>query len=132
MGYHELSFVLGHLANIKAIDALLKVLENSKYHDVVRHEAAIALGNILCEEQAQGSTEKLTPVFMKYIANFKISELIRESCQVALVRMCDAHVKDEDIMKPKSEDEEYDSREIEEIKSSDEEQKHSNERDEVQ
>ncbi|KAJ7795614.1 armadillo-type protein [Mycena olivaceomarginata] len=61
---HEIAFVFGQLLSAHSVPALLKVLENSNESEMVRHEAAEALGGIGTPEDA--------PL------------VVRQSCEVAI------------------------------------------------
>lgn len=54
---HEIAYVFGQMENPYAVEALIEVLEDEKEADIVRHEAAEALGNI-GTEKALGCIEK--------------------------------------------------------------------------
>lgn len=72
---HEIAYVLGQLQHAASIPALRESVANASEHEMVRHEAAEALGAIgtsECVELLQGYTGKEEP------------EMLRESCQVAL------------------------------------------------
>jgi len=47
---HEVCFVLGQMMNFAAIEPLANILKDETEHEMVRHEAAEALGNIATEE----------------------------------------------------------------------------------
>ena len=55
---HEVAYVLGQMQQPSAIPHLSEVLANSKEHDMVRHEAAEALGSCIGMDDGQGVTEK--------------------------------------------------------------------------
>lgn len=71
---HEIAYVFGQMENELSVNALIDVLEDQKEADIVRHEAAEALGNI--------GTEKALICLEKYI-NSDIT-ILRESAQVGL------------------------------------------------
>lgn len=54
---HEIAYVFGQMENPLSVDCLLEVLQNEEEADIVRHEAAEALGNIGCE-RAQEALNK--------------------------------------------------------------------------
>lgn len=73
---HEVAFVFGQLLSPHAVPALLKVLQDASESDMVRHEAAEALGGIA------------TPEVLEYLKEWMTREdaptVVRESCQVAI------------------------------------------------
>lgn len=73
---HEVAFVFGQLLSPHAVPALLKVLQDTSESDMVRHEAAEALGGIA------------TPEVLEYLKEWMTREdaptVVRESCQVAI------------------------------------------------
>jgi len=71
---HEVAFVMGQLQSPASKDALVKVLCDTTEHEMVRHEAAEALGAI--------SNEETVEILQKYLADDK--HMVRESCSVAL------------------------------------------------
>lgn len=71
---HEVAYVLGQLAHPASVPALQTAVLNATEHDMVRHEAAEALGAVgtgECEEFLQ-----------KYTSDS--AQMLRESCVVAL------------------------------------------------
>ena len=71
---HEIAYVLGQLAHAAAVPALKARTEDAAEHDMVRHEAAEALGAIgtgECVEFLEAFTGADAPV------------MLRESCEVA-------------------------------------------------
>lgn len=71
---HEVAYVFGQMQNEHATEALIKVLENPEEVEIVRHEAAEALGNI--------GTEKCENILKSYL-NSEI-RILKESAQVGL------------------------------------------------
>lgn len=71
---HEIAFVLGQMMNSKAVETLIKVLENKSEHEMVRHEAAEALGSI--------ATDDILPIISKYIKDDQ--HVVKQSCEVAM------------------------------------------------
>lgn len=71
---HEVAYVFGQMENEHSIDALTAVLENESEVDVVRHEAAEALGAI--------GTEKCKKLLEKF-KDSKI-QIVKESVDVGL------------------------------------------------
>ncbi|EPY50396.1 deoxyhypusine hydroxylase [Schizosaccharomyces cryophilus OY26] len=71
---HEIAFVFGQMVDPYSVPALIKVLENTEEVDMVRHEAAEALGGI--------ATDECLPVLEKFSKdNVRV---VAESCAVAL------------------------------------------------
>lgn len=75
---HEIAFVLGQMMHPASIAPLRKVLEKQNEHEMVRHEAAEALGAISSQEE-DGETVN----FLKEYAKDP-ERIVRESCAVAL------------------------------------------------
>jgi len=73
---HEIAFVFGQLLSPHAVPALLRVLQNPQESDMVRHEAAEALGGI--------ATPEVFPYLKDYMTRKDAPVVVRESCQVAL------------------------------------------------
>jgi len=71
---HEVAYVLGQIRHPSSLEALSHVLKNPKHHDMVRHEAAEAIGNLDSEES------------VKVLENYKEdgTTVVRHSCEVAL------------------------------------------------
>lgn len=92
---HEICFVFGELAHIRCVPAMLKVLSDSEEHEMVRHEAAEALGTVVGE----GDEDEVAKEGGTNLKNQVIKELkrwaedpeapcvVRESCIVALDEM---------------------------------------------
>jgi deoxyhypusine monooxygenase len=59
-----------------SVPFLLKVLQNTKESDMVRHEAAEALGGI--------GTPEVLPHLKEWMAREDAPRVVRESCQVAI------------------------------------------------
>jgi deoxyhypusine monooxygenase len=59
-----------------SVPALLQVLQDPKEADMVRHEAAEALGSI--------ATPEVLPYLKEYMTREDAPTVVRESCQVAL------------------------------------------------
>ncbi|CAO3607985.1 unnamed protein product [Cunninghamella blakesleeana] len=74
---HELTYCLGQINNPYANGALIKVLETPTEHEMVRHEAAEALGAI-------GSLESI-PYLEKYLKD--PSEAVSETCELAIQKI---------------------------------------------
>jgi deoxyhypusine monooxygenase len=73
---HEIAFVFGQLLSSHSVPALLKVLQNTSESDMVRHEAAEALGGI--------ATPEVLPHLREWMNNKDAPLVVRESCQVAI------------------------------------------------
>ncbi|THH14139.1 hypothetical protein EW146_g6162 [Bondarzewia mesenterica] len=73
---HEIAFVFGQLLSIHSVPSLIKVLQNANESDMVRHEAAEALGGI--------ATPEVLPYLKEYMSKADAPVVVRESCQVAL------------------------------------------------
>jgi len=74
---HEVAYVLGQLQHESSIEALEIALRNHNEHDMVRHEAAEALGAI--EGQRWDTVETILHEF-----STDPNIVVRESCMVAL------------------------------------------------
>ncbi|KAH8109311.1 deoxyhypusine hydroxylase [Phellopilus nigrolimitatus] len=73
---HEIAFVFGQLLSIHSVPALLKILQNNSEADMVRHEAAEALGGI--------ATPEVLPYLKEWMTRPDAPQVVRESCQVAI------------------------------------------------
>jgi deoxyhypusine monooxygenase len=73
---HEIAFVFGQLLSTHSVPSLLQVLRNPKESDMVRHEAAEALGGI--------ATPEVLPHLKEWMAREDAPRVVRESCQVAI------------------------------------------------
>lgn len=73
---HEIAFVFGQLLSEHSVPALIQVLNNSNESDMVRHEAAEALGGI--------ATPEVLPHLKEWLVREDSPRVVRESCQVAL------------------------------------------------
>lgn len=73
---HEIAFIFGQLLSPHSVPSLLKVLENSHESDMVRHEAAEALGGI--------ATPDVLPHLREWMNREDAPRVVRESCQVAI------------------------------------------------
>lgn len=71
---HEVAFVLGQCANKLALPSLVASLENLEENQMVRHEAAEAIGAI--------SEESATPLLQKFAKD--PNRVVAESCEIAL------------------------------------------------
>jgi deoxyhypusine monooxygenase len=73
---HEIAFVFGQLLSIHSVPALLQVLRDEEQSDMVRHEAAEALGGI--------GAPDLKPILEEWAKRQDAPRVVRESCEVAL------------------------------------------------
>ena len=73
---HEIAYVFGQLSSPHSVPSLITVLRNSTEEDMVRHEAAEALGII--------ATEECLPVLQEFVGREEVPRVVRESCEVAL------------------------------------------------
>ncbi|XP_045521456.1 deoxyhypusine hydroxylase [Pieris brassicae] len=71
---HEVAFIFGQMQDERSIPFLKQTLEDTAEHEMVRHEAAEALGSI--------ATNECTEVLKKYLNDPR--PVVRESCEVAL------------------------------------------------
>ncbi|CAF4900022.1 unnamed protein product [Pieris macdunnoughi] len=71
---HEVAFIFGQMQDERSIPFLKQTLEDTSEHEMVRHEAAEALGSI--------ATDECTEVLKKYLNDPR--PVVRESCEVAL------------------------------------------------
>lgn len=73
---HECCYCLGQMGEQNAIGYLVDILENRNENEIVRHEAAEALGNLLNDEQA---------LIDKLSANLNDpSHIVNQTCELAL------------------------------------------------
>ncbi len=73
---HEIAFIFGQLLSPHSVPALLKVLQDNSESDMVRHEAAEALGGI--------ATPEVLPHLREWMNKEDAPNVVRESCQVAI------------------------------------------------
>lgn len=71
---HEIAYIFGQLSSEHSVPSLIEVLEDEKEDEMVRHEAAEALGSIATDDVLQTLREFAT----------KGPRVVRESCEVAL------------------------------------------------
>jgi deoxyhypusine monooxygenase len=71
---HEVAYVLGQLSHTASVEALKIAVLNANEHEMVRHEAAEALGAI--------GTMECVEFLRNYLDND--TKMLKESCQVAL------------------------------------------------
>ncbi|PWN48528.1 Deoxyhypusine hydroxylase [Violaceomyces palustris] len=89
---HEICFVFGELCHPASIPSMLDVLNDEKEHEMVRHEAAEALGGIVEESSQEGEASKdgFQNVFdslKRWAEDMECPRVVRESCVVALDEM---------------------------------------------
>jgi deoxyhypusine monooxygenase len=73
---HEVAFIFGQILSPLSVPALIRVLEDEGENEMVRHEAAEALGGI--------ATEECLPVLRKWMTKEDAPHVVRESCVVAI------------------------------------------------
>ncbi|KAK2465263.1 hypothetical protein APHAL10511_002617 [Amanita phalloides] len=73
---HEIAFVFGQMLSPHSVSPLLKVLQNTDENEMVRHEAAEALGGI--------GTSEVLPYLREWMTRADAPRVVRESCQVAI------------------------------------------------
>jgi deoxyhypusine monooxygenase len=73
---HEIAFVFGQMSSEHSVPALIDVMRRDKEEDMVRHEAAEALGGI--------ATDECLPILREFAEREDIPRVVRESCVVAL------------------------------------------------
>ena len=73
---HEVAFIFGQILSPLSVPALICVLEDEGENEMVRHEAAEALGGI--------ATEDCLPVLRKWMTKEDAPQVVRESCVVAI------------------------------------------------
>lgn len=73
---HEIAFVFGQLLSAHSVPPLIKVLRDTNECDMVRHEAAEALGGI--------ATPEVLPQLKEWMTREDSPTVVRESCQVAI------------------------------------------------
>ncbi|KAG1872463.1 armadillo-type protein [Suillus subalutaceus] len=73
---HEIAFVFGQLLSAHSVPSLLNVLQDGSESDMVRHEAAEALGGI--------ATPEVLPHLKEWMTREDSPRVVRESCQVAI------------------------------------------------
>jgi deoxyhypusine monooxygenase len=73
---HEIAFVFGQLLSLHSVPALLQVLRDDNQSDMVRHEAAEALGGI--------GAPDLKPILQEWATKPDAPRVVRESCEIAI------------------------------------------------
>lgn len=93
---HEICFVFGELAHPGCVESMVRVLSDDKEEEMVRHEAAEALGAVVEEvsenqEEESADDEKEVKIVMKtlqrWASDAAAPRVVRESCIVALDEM---------------------------------------------
>jgi deoxyhypusine monooxygenase len=101
---HEICFVFGELAHPASAPSMLQVLNDEKEEDMVRHEAAEALGAVVEEggmqeeDQTDMQTQSILRTLLRWSQDEKAPRVVRESCIVALDEM--AYNKDPTQFQP--------------------------------
>ncbi|PKI83884.1 deoxyhypusine monooxygenase [Malassezia vespertilionis] len=83
---HEVCFVFGELCHPASVPAMSKVLDDDAEHEMVRHEAAEALGGVLEEATEGGEIAQAAVVktLTRWAEDTSAPRVVRESCIVAL------------------------------------------------
>ncbi|GMK55200.1 hypothetical protein CspeluHIS016_0202560 [Cutaneotrichosporon spelunceum] len=89
---HEVAYIFGQLSSPHSIPALLRVLRDAGEEEMVRHEAAEALGGIAsdgADADADPRDEPLPPggvlaILRDWAVRPEAPQVVRESCQVAI------------------------------------------------
>ena len=68
--------MFGQMVSPHSIPSLLKVLQSQEENEMVRHEAAEALGGI--------ATAEVLPHLKEWMVRTDAPQVVRESCQVAI------------------------------------------------
>jgi len=89
---HEIAYIFGQLSSPHSIPSLLRVLRDSNEEEMVRHEAAEALGGIAsdgADDDIHPDDEKLPEggvlaILRDWAVREEAPQVVRESCQVAI------------------------------------------------
>lgn len=81
---HEICFVFGELCHPACIPAMSRVLRDGSEHEMVRHEAAEALGAVLEEGSQDTEASEVMDTLRQYAHDESTPRVVRESCVVAL------------------------------------------------
>ncbi|KAJ9102839.1 hypothetical protein QFC19_004567 [Naganishia cerealis] len=87
---HEIAYVFGQLSSPFSIPALLRTMRDAKEDDMVRHEAAEALGGIASEgeqgtfDSPEDEAKGVLQILRDWAVNEHAPPVVRESCQVAV------------------------------------------------
>ncbi|WFC99668.1 deoxyhypusine monooxygenase [Malassezia yamatoensis] len=85
---HEICFVFGELCHPASVAAMTKVLDDTNEHEMVRHEAAEALGGVLEDaENLDESQSEALLTLQRWAKDLEAPRVVRESCVVALDEM---------------------------------------------
>lgn len=80
---HEICFVFGELAHPSSVPSMLRVLSDSAEHEMVRHEAAEALGAV-AEDAEEQDVQSVLKELKRWAEDLEAPRVVRESCVVAL------------------------------------------------
>jgi deoxyhypusine monooxygenase len=91
-GRHEIAYIFGQLSSPHSIPSLLHVLRDQQEDDMVRHEAAEALGGIASDSidgEMDAADERLPEggvlaILREWAVKADAPLVVRESCQVAI------------------------------------------------
>lgn len=85
---HEVAYIFGQLCSPHSVPSLLHVLRDQQEDDMVRHEAAEALGGIASDapEPSDGGEkgEDVLAILREWAVKMDAPVVVRESCQVAI------------------------------------------------
>lgn len=89
---HEIAYIFGQLSSPHSIPSLLRVLRDDAEEEMVRHEAAEALGGIAsdgADEDIDPADDKLPEggvltILREWAVKSDAPQVVRESCQVAI------------------------------------------------
>jgi deoxyhypusine monooxygenase len=87
MTRHEVAYIFGQLCSPHSVPSLLHVLRDQKEDDMVRHEAAEALGGIASDAPSGEGEEKeedVLKILREWAVKADAPVVVRESCQVAI------------------------------------------------
>lgn len=79
---HEVAYIFGQLCSPHSVPSLLHVLKNGTEDDMVRHEAAEALGGIASD--GEGEDGAVLSILREWAVKEDAPIVVRESCQVAI------------------------------------------------
>lgn len=79
---HEVAYIFGQLCSPHSVPSLLYVLRDAKEDDMVRHEAAEALGGIASD--GEGEDGDVLSILREWAVKEDAPIVVRESCQVAI------------------------------------------------
>lgn len=85
---HEIAYIFGQLCSPYSVPSLLYVLRDAGEEEMVRHEAAEALGGIASDgtdvEDGNLPEGGVLAILREWAVKEDAPEVVRESCQVAL------------------------------------------------